>query len=630
MHIANELAESVLLGLGIDQEPRAVLLASSLEGPAVDSAFLDRHAELTRANEVLRAEIAERLRAEEGRRESEERFRALVETTHEWIWSIDRDGRYTYSNPAVTAMLGYTPPELIGRNFMEFMHEADRETVEFMFPMIVADKWGWKDLIIRWRHKDGTYRYLERNATPILDAKGELAGYRGSDRDITERRQAEELLREERAQLARRVEERTAELTTANRQLAKAARLKDEFLASMSHELRTPLNSILGLSEVLQEEVYGSLNQKQMRSLHTIEESGRHLLSLINDILDLSKIEAGKVQLIFDTVSVESVCLASLRLVKEAAQKKRLKVVQSVDSQIATVWADERRLKQILVNLLGNAVKFTPEGGTVGLEVRSLPGGHQLTFAVWDTGIGIAPENFDRLFQPFVQLDSRLARQFGGTGLGLALVKRMVEMQGGTISVQSEVGRGSRFMFSLRTTHEQPTEQASSAHAPPPVPTRSGSQPQGATRPSAADGTTPPGPGPVILLAEDNEINVESMSAFLTAQGYQVRVATDGDAVLELARECRPNLILMDVQMPGMDGLEVTRHLRSDAELAQTPIIAVTALAMSGDRDRCLAAGATDYLSKPLRLRELAQRIEAHLPRAKTNTPGAPEGGTRR
>jgi len=621
MHIANELAGSVLLGLGTDQEPRAVLQASSLEDPGEETAFVERNAELTRANDGLRAQIGERSRAEEALCESEERFRAFVETTHDWIWSIDREGQYTYSNPAVTAMLGYTPQELIGRHFLEFMHEEDRETVEFMFPMIVADKWGWKDLIIRWRHKDGTCRYLERNATPVLDHKGELIGYRGSDRDISERRRAEELLHEERAQLARRVEERTAELTAANLQLAKTARLKDEFLASMSHELRTPLNAILGMSEVLQEGVYGPLNERQMHSLRSVEESGRHLLSLINDILDLSKIEAGKVQLAFDAVHVESVCLAGLRLIKEAAQRKRLKVVHSAAPQVSTVWADERRLKQILVNLLGNAVKFTPEGGSVGLEVSSLPDGRRLSFAVWDTGIGIAPENFERLFQPFMQLDSCLARQFGGTGLGLALVKRMVEMQGGTITVESQLGRGSRFVFSLPTADGKPAEPATPSQSSLAAVPRPCSPQSEAGQPTAAAGIGPQPAGPVILLAEDNEVNAESMSAFLTAKGYQVRVATEGDAVLDLARECRPDLILMDVQMPGMDGLEVTRHLRSDVELAPIPVIAVTALAMSGDRDRCLAAGATDYMSKPLHLRELVQRMETHLHRARADRP---------
>lgn len=630
MHVANELAESTLLGLGVVREPQTIYSAASSERPARKSVFQGRNAEPARAIEVSDTEIASRLRALEALRESEERFRAFVETTHEWIWSIDQEGLYTYSNPAVTAMLGYTPQELIGHSFLEFMHEEDRQTIEFMFPMIVADKWGWKDLVIRFRHKDGSYRYLERNATPILDAKGELIGYRGSDRDITERRQAEELLREERAQLARRVEERTAELTAANLQLAKAARLKDEFLASMSHELRTPLNAILGMSEVLHEEVYGPLNEKQKQSLHSVQESGRHLLSLINDILDLSKIEAERLPLTFDATCVDSVCQASLRLVREAARRKKLKVAQSVDPQVTTVWADERRLTQILVNLLSNAIKFTPEGGSVGLDVRCGPGGREIDFAVWDTGIGIAPEDFGRLFQPFVQLDSRLARQFGGTGLGLALVKRMVEMQGGTIRVESELGKGTRFSFSLPIPNEKPAGPPELLPKnPSATPITSCLEQSCATNSSNRPATRPPDVGPVILLAEDNNVNVESMSAFLTAKGYQVRVATEGDTVLELARECRPDLILMDIQMPGMDGLEVTRMLRLDPQLAHTPIIAVTALAMNGDRDRCLAAGATDYLSKPVHLRELIQRIETHLCRANPATQDAPHRANR-
>ena len=195
-----------------------------------------------------------------------------------------------------------------------------------MLTIFMDDKWGWKDLVLRWRHKNGTYRYLERNGTPILDSAGEVIGYRGTDRDITERKRVEEALAEERTSLARRVEERTAELTAANAELAKVASQKDEFLASMSHELRTPLNAILGLSESLQEQIYGQLNEKQLRSLHSIEESGRHLLSLLNDILDLSKVEAGQIQLQIDTVCVSSVCQASIRLIREMRPEKTTEI----------------------------------------------------------------------------------------------------------------------------------------------------------------------------------------------------------------------------------------------------------------------------------------------------------------
>jgi PAS domain S-box-containing protein len=402
-------------------------------------------------------------------------------------------------------------------------------------------------------------------------------------------------LEEERALLARRVEERTAELNIANAGLRQAARAKDEFLAGMSHELRTPLTAILGMSEVLQEQFFGPLNEKQVWYVHTIEESGRHLLALINDILDLSKVEAGKVELQISRVVVESVCQASLQFIKEAAHRKQVKVSFSLDNKVSTMQADERRLKQLLVNLLSNAVKFTSEGGDVGLEVLGDAERQMVHFIVWDTGIGITRENIGRLFQPFVQLDSSLSRQYSGTGLGLSLVKRLAELHGGSVSVESKVGKGSRFTVSL------PWQEASG-----------GRQEAGGKMQEAPFVLHP---ASCILLAEDDETNLTTMSDYLSAKGYRVIVARDGHEVIQRAREDRPDVVLMDIQMPGMDGLEAIRHIRAepDPRVAQVPIIALTAIAMSGDRQRCLDAGANEYLSKPVSLKELVEVIETQL-----------------
>ncbi len=259
--------------------------------------------------------------------------------------------------------------------------------------------------------------------------------------DITERKQMESTLAEERNQLARRVEERTADLSRANSNLARALRVKDEFLANMSHELRTPLNAILGLSESLGEQVAGPLNEKQQKYLSTINESGHHLLALINDILDLAKIEAGQITLDINKVDVNSVCQASLRMIKQLAQKKNQEVLFEIDSDLGLMWADERRLKQMIVNLLSNAVKFTPEYSRIGLEVHGDRAANKVVITVWDTGIGIQEEDLQRLFKPFVQLDSGLAREATGTGLGLALVAQMARLHGGSVHALSSTGR---------------------------------------------------------------------------------------------------------------------------------------------------------------------------------------------
>jgi len=552
--------------------------------------------------------------------------------------------------------------------------------------------------------------------------------YQHAQQEITERKKAEVALEEERATLARRVEERTAALSTANAELSRAARLKDEFLASMSHELRTPLNAILSMSEALQEEVYGALHTKQLVALKNIEESGRHLLALINDILDLSKIDAGKLDLQFEPVSVESVCRASLLFIKQLAHKKQIKVQARLPNRPITIKADERRLKQILVNLLSNAVKFTPDGGEIGLEVTPDEQQQAIHFTVWDTGIGIPSDKIDSLFQPFVQLDSKLSRRYAGTGLGLALVRRMVDLHGGSITLTSTEGVGSRFMVSL--PYQQATP-AAAAPSPPAVNTMSIRQvliiedapvvaeqyarylhetgleatvchkgadtletarrvkpdviildimlpdrigwevlaelkkhpdtrhipvliasvmdddgnaqnlgaethlvkpisrmqlqqalknidsKRAALLPAASPPTSSPPPADIgqtpILLAEDNEINLKTMLDYLTRAGYRVIVARNGQEAIARAKETGPKLILMDIQMPDMDGLEAIQRLRAMPQFTATPIIALTALAMPGDSQRCLQAGADDYITKPVSLKGLVATIEAKL-----------------
>jgi signal transduction histidine kinase len=409
-----------------------------------------------------------------------------------------------------------------------------------------------------------------------------------------ERIQALEALYKERTSLAQRVKERTAELTTANAELARAVRVKDEFLANMSHELRTPLNGILGLSEILQEGIYGFLNPQQTKSIRTIEESGRHLLSLINDILDLAKIEAGHVKLEIIPLSTEGIGNASLRLIRQLALKKRIKISENYDSDVTIIQADKRYLKQILLNLLSNAVKFTPKGGKINLKVRGNAEQGMVEFIVSDTGIGIAEKDMAYLFKPFVQLDGGLNRAHEGTGLGLSLVYRLTEMHGGSISVESELGKGSRFIVSL-PWQEAVMDTLPTADAPL---FRPAEMPSSAAR---------------ILLVDDNLTILNTLSDYLEAKGYQVIMALDGVQAIEKAIEENPDIILMDMQMPHLDGLEATRRIRADAQIAATPIIALTALAMPGDRERCLEAGVNDYLSKPVSFKKLRAAIEALL-----------------
>jgi PAS domain S-box-containing protein len=427
-----------------------------------------------------------------------------------------------------------------------------------------------------------------------LEMAARLADYAW---DITERKLMEIALEVERNQLVQRVEERTVDLSRANSNLARALRVKDEFLANMSHELRTPLNAILGLSESLGEQIAGPLNEKQQKYISTISESGHHLLSLINDILDLAKIDAGQITLDINKVDIHSVCQASLRMIKQLAQKKNQEVSLDIDSGLGLMWADERRLKQMIVNLLGNAVKFTPEHGKLGVEVHGDEEANQIAITVWDNGIGIKQEDLARLFQPFVQLDSGLAREATGTGLGLALVAQMARLHGGSVNAVSEAGTGSRFTIIL------PWEPALA------IDTVSRMKITGKFRALKFDETNKP----TILLVEDTKEVVMMLKDYLELAGYRVFTAQDGIDGLVQARHVKPDLILMDVQMPRMDGFETARKLRSDPNFRYTPIIALTALAMPHDRERCLEAGMDEYISKPVNLKALIKVIQGCL-----------------
>ncbi len=416
--------------------------------------------------------------------------------------------------------------------------------------------------------------------------------------DITDRVHAEEIQQSQQQTLAREVAEKTAELRRANAELSRNARMKDVFLANMSHELRTPLNGVLSATEVLQEQIFGPLNEKQLKSLGLIESSSRHLLALINDILDLAKIEANKMALEIGQVLVDEVCQASMRMVRELAHKKRLRLCYQLDDEVESLEGDERRLKQILVNLLSNAVKFTPEKGSVGLEVRGESERGQAHFTVWDTGIGIPEEEQGYLFKAFVQVNSGLNRSHEGTGLGLSLVYRLAEMHGGSVKLKSKPGEGSHFTISLPWQPKHPSPEE-------------GEGVNGVIEKEPAF-LAPPGQN-IVLLAEDNPTSVEVLADYLNAKGFKVHVAANGQEAIGLAHDIRPNIILMDIQMPVMDGLEATRHLRADPELKSVPVIALTALAMSGDRERCLQAGVNEYMSKPIRLKELLQTIQLLL-----------------
>ena len=397
--------------------------------------------------------------------------------------------------------------------------------------------------------------------------------------------------------LERRVADRTSELSLANAELSRVMQSKDDFLSAMSHELRTPLNAILGLSESLCEGVYGGLTDKQSKSINTIAESGHHLLSLINDLLDIAKIGAGKMDLDWTNSNLEDACKSSMRFISGLASKKKISVSLTIDPSATTIHADQRRLKQILVNLLSNAVKFTEEGGHISLQTMRNPERNAIEISVTDSGIGISNSDIERLFRPFTQLDSKLSRQYAGTGLGLSLVLRLAELHGGSIEVKSELGKGSCFTVSLPWSESKSHfPQAAPAHKDLDIST---------DRVAAK--------GPLILLVDDNEINLSTVGDYLRAQDFCVIFARNGLEAIQVVRDRKPQLVLMDIQMPVMDGIDAISILRADPTFASLPILALTSRAMVGDLERCIAAGANDYLTKPVQLKQLTHAILSHF-----------------
>lgn len=635
---------------------------------------------------------------------------AAIEAAIDGIAILEGD-TYTYLNKSHLEMFGYEhPEELLGKSWtVLYSSEELARFAQDVFPILMQQHyWHGEAIAIR---KDGST--FDEGLSLTLTESGALICV---CRDITEQKQAEETIRQTNDQLL-----------LANAELARATRLKDEFLANMSHELRTPLNAILGMAESLQEQVFGEINFGQERAVATIDRSGRHLLELINDILDLSKVESGKLELQIAPVSIKYLCETSLTFVRQLAVRKNIQLTAEIPASIPDTCVDERRIRQVLINLLNNAVKFTPEGGSVRLLVRQdkQEENCSVLFQVYDTGIGIAPENLSQLFQPFVQIDSSLTRQYAGTGLGLSLVQQLTQLHGGTVSVTSEVGQGSCFTVQIPDIcileHPAPPtsaiapilhsasrtilviEDVSSAveqtirylaevglntvvhttgqgalevaiEAQPALiildillPDLSGwdvltqlkSHPQTQTIPvviasvmdersramalgafdylvkpinrdqvrsvlnalqiSITPSSIPKSPQPStigtpsILLLEDNAANVATLSGYLKNRGFHLIAAEDGAEAIALAETQHPDLILMDIQMPKVDGLTVIRQIRANPAIAHIPIIALTALAMSGDREKCIEAGANEYMTKPVKLKLLVEVIHRLL-----------------
>ncbi|MBE9229789.1 PAS domain S-box protein [Phormidium sp. LEGE 05292] len=685
-------------------------------------------------------------------KQAEEKLHRILQELSDFKYALDEaaivaianaKGVITYANDRFCEISKYSREELIGNTHRSI--NSGYHSPEFFAQMwkIISSGETWRGEIQN-RAKDGTYYWVDTTIVPFLNDQGKPIQYLSIRTDISTRKQAEF----QQKQAEAKIRQANDQLLLTNAELARATRLKDEFLANMSHELRTPLNAVLGMTEGLQEGVFGSISDRQQQAIQTIERSGKHLLELINDILDLSKVESGKLELQIEPVSVNYLCQSSLTFVRQLAVKKNIELSSEVPPGLLDVAVDERRIRQVLINLLNNAVKFTPERGSVKLVVQTeiQPEQSFLILSVIDTGIGIDQADMNQLFQSFVQIDSSLNRQYAGTGLGLSLVRRLTELHGGTVTVTSEVGQGSCFTVRLPylTTCElsspkiqpintvsfspnnlrvliiedslasveqisryvrevgmeayvysygegaieevlridpaliildiqlpnlsgwtvlnqlkmrprtkdipvvvtsvmdersrglslgaleylvkpvtrnqlhsilKPLRSPQSVEAIHESPRQQQNESEKTTVAKAAQAavTQQTKSSPLILLAEDNEASMVTISSYLKARGFLLLLAKDGEEAITLAKNDNPDLILMDIQMPKVDGLEAIRQIRADRRLVNIPIVALTALAMPSDQQKCIVAGANEYVPKPVKLKTLVEKIQTLL-----------------
>ncbi|MDB5889085.1 MAG: hybrid sensor histidine kinase/response regulator, partial [Rhodocyclales bacterium] len=505
--------------------------------------------------------------------------RSLIESNIDALMTTDPQGIISDVNQQMIALTGRTRDELIGAPCKNFFTDPVRADAAIK-RVLTENKVSNYELTVR--AQNGVETVVSYNAATIHDRDRKLQGVFASARDVTERKRFERTLQEK------------------NVELEHASRMKSEFLATMSHELRTPLNAIIGFSEALQDGLMGKMSDIQQEYIGDIFASGQHLLSLINDILDLSKVEAGMMALELEAVDLKSLLTNSLSIVREKAAAQSVALELEAGEDLGSPLLDARKTKQIIYNLLSNAVKFSANDGRVTLRARRvprssvgvLPGAWPvcsfpladndydefLEICVSDNGIGITRENMAKLFQAFSQIDSSLARKFQGTGLGLAMVRQLAELQGGAVAVSSAEGEGARFAAWL--------------------PLRSAAQAASPFVRARGDASAPAAPlERIALVVEDDEQEADLVRLLLEAEGFTVLLAASAEAALLLAPQQPLSLITLDLKLPGMDGWEFLLRIRENSSLAQVPVVIIAGLT---DVNMALSRGAAAVLQKPI------------------------------
>jgi PAS domain S-box-containing protein len=543
--------------------------------------------ELLRTFTNLIGNIFERQQAEYKVLQSEERYRSLVDNLTEVIFQTNQQSELIFLNPAWQEITGYSPDESLDMSLTDYLITEDQHEFRALQILLFEHKIDFCRQVMRIRIKDGSIRYVEVFARLIEGKWGQAEGLSGTLTDVTE----QQIIKDK--------------LIKAKELAEKASMAKAQFLSVMSHEIRTPLNAMLGISHLL---IRQQPRPDQEENLRMLKFSGENLLSLINDILDFNKIESGKITIEKNSFDLRKLCNSLQKSLSLKADEKGVGLELNIDGEVpATIIGDSTRLTQILNNLLDNAIKFTHQG-TVGLTIKVLKKASRsavLRFRVSDTGIGIPQESLTTIFEAFTQVHEGNKQQYGGTGLGLAIIKRLLDLLGSKIEVKSIAGKGSTFSFDLAfdlADEKQPSLPQQTEKAAPQ---------QGLQEAS-------------LLLVEDNPLNMLVLVQFFEIWGVHPDVAENGLQAVGKIKEKNYDVVLMDLHMPEMDGIEATRFVREELGLTDLPIIALTANALPGIRQKVLAAGMNDYISKPFEPEDLFQTVMKHLPQTKAATVNAP------
>jgi PAS domain S-box-containing protein len=543
----------------------------SLEGKIIIVADITSR----RESEQERLELMESEREAREQAKAEGRFRELLEAAPDAILEVDGDGRIVLLNAVAEKVFGYSRDELLGQPvelLIPFDLRGRHEHHRSAYSSHPTTRPMGSGLDLYAQRRDGVRFPVEISLSPVKSEGGMRVSV--IIRDVTERKQTEQKIQAMHQSFARELSATNQELELRNREVERANRLKSEFLASMSHELRTPLHTILGFSELLSEELEGPLNPKQKRFMNHIHQDSLHLLELINEILDLSKIEAGKLELHLEAFEITSPLVEVLSSARALGAQKSIEI-DSFAPRGISVYADRLRFKEILYNLLSNGVKFTPDGGKIRIDVTQAEG--LASISVTDTGLGIPPKEHKSIFNEFYQLGATTKGVREGTGLGLAITKRLVEQHGGKIWVESELGKGSRFTLTL---------------------------------PLAKTAIIADREKPLILIVDDEFTARELLVSYLEPHGYQPVACATADEALRKATELSPDAITVDLMMPGKNGLKLLRELRKIPQTTSVPIIVISVL---DEEASVLALGATSYLTKPVKKDILLRALERHV-----------------